>query len=214
MNYENCIDKLTVYFSSSKYQREVVKAKEQFFGDIGINERDTGDFERNLNLFFDWYLFTRSLQGTLLTPAKMALDLEGFQMTDEERPYFEGLAEARYGLFEYIKTKGNDHYAKNLLTGEKIVVKNSKLTMFTPKGSIFSTHFVKDQNTNYFTTGMICHPLETKKFILQEIKKIQKGNYEDQWKMIIHLIKMYFKLERYPHVDHQQIYSLNSAVRF
>jgi len=214
MNYEACIDKLTVYFSSSKYQKEVVKAKEQFFGDIGINERDTGDFERNLNLFFDWYLFTRPLQGTLLTPAKMALNLDGFEITPEERPFFEALSMARYGLFEYQKSRGNDHYAKNVMTGEKIVVKNSKVNMLTPRGSIFSTHFIKDNNTNYFTNGMICHPLETKKFILQQAKQSQSTGYDEQSQMIIHLIKMYFKLERYPHVDHQQIYSLNSAVRF
>ncbi len=214
MSYETCIDRLTVYFSSAKYQREVVKAKEQFFSDIGINEKDTGDFERNLDLFFDWYLFTRPLQGTLLTPAKMALNLDGFDITAEERPYFEALAESRYCLFEYIKTKGTDHYAKNIVTGDKVTVKNSTVTMLTPKGSIFSTHFAKDAQTNYFTKGMICHPLESKKFIVGEAKKMKDMTMEQQSKIIIHLIKLYFKLERYPHVNQEQIYSNNSSVRF
>jgi len=214
MNYENCIDRLTVYFSSAKYQREVVKAKEQFFADIGINEKDTGDFERNLNLFFDWYLFTRPLQGTLLTPAKMALNLDGFEITPEERPFFEALSEARYGLFEYIKSKGNDHYAKNIITGDKVTVKNSKVNMLIPKGSIFSTHFAKDAQTNFFTSGLICHPIESKKFIQTEAKKMKDMTREQQSQIIIHLIKLYFKLERYPHVNQEQIYSNNSSVRF
>lgn len=214
MNYETCIDRLTVYFSSAKYQREVVKAKEQFFADIGINDKDTGDFERNLNLFFDWYLFSRPLQGTLLTPAKMALNLDGFDITAEERPYFEALSEARYGLFEYIKSKGNDHYAKNIVTNDKVIVKGSKITMITPKGSIFSTHFAKDSSTNFFTNGIICHPVESKKYIVSEAKKMKDMTSEQQSQIIIHLIKLYFKLERYPHVNQEQIYSNNSSVRF
>lgn len=214
MSYESCIERLTEYFSSAKYQKEVVKAKEQFFGDIGINEKDTGDFERNLNLFFDWYLLTRPLQGTLLTPAKMALNLDGFEISAEEKPYFEALSEARYGLFEYIKSKGNDHYAKNIVTNDKIIVKNSGVNMLVPKGSVFSTHFAKDSGTNYFTTGIICHPLETKKFIQAEAKRMKDLSPEQQARIIVHLIKLYYKLERYPHVDQEQIYSNNSAVRF
>jgi hypothetical protein len=215
MSYETCIDRLTVYFSSAKYQREVVKAKEQFFADIGINEKDTGDFERNLNLFFDWYLFTRPLQGTLLTPAKMALNLDGFEITAEERPFFEALAEAKYCLFEYLKSKGNDHYAKNIVTNDKVVVKNSNVNMLmTPKGSIFSTHFAKDGGTNFFTSGIICHPVDSKKFIVSEAKKLKGTTTEQQSQVIIHLIKLYFKLERYPHVNQEQIYSNNSSVRF
>lgn len=214
MSYEQCLEKLTEYFSSSKYQKEVVKAKEQFFGDIGVSETDTTDFERHLILFFDWYLLTRNLQGTLLTPAKMALDLEGFVITPEERPFYEALSQARFSLFEYSKSKGQDHYARNLFTGEKIVVKKSTVNFLIPKGTIFSTHYVSDKQNNFFTNGLICHPLETRKFILEQIKKAQKQSYEEQVTLIYSLTRMYFKLDRYPHVTHQQIYSLNSAVRF
>jgi hypothetical protein len=214
MNYESCLEKLTEYFSSSKYQKEVVKAKEQFFGDIGVSETDTSDFERHLTLFFDWYLLTRALQGTLLTPAKMSLNLEGFEITTESRPFYEALAGARFSLFEYSKSKGQDHYARNLFTGEKIVVKKSLVNFLLPKGSIFSTHYVADKQNNFFTNGLICHPLETRKFIMEQAKKAQKQSYEEQVALIYSLTRMYFKLDRYPHVTHQQIYSLNSAVRF
>jgi hypothetical protein len=214
MSYESCIERLVQYFSSAKYQREVIRAREEFFGNIGVNDSESGDFERNLNLFFDWYLFTRTLDGTLLTPAKMALNLEGFKISPEERPYFDALAEASYGLFEYIKTKGEDHYGKDLITGEKLVVKSSKVNMLTPKGSIFSTHFVKDGHNNFFSTGMIFHPVEAKKFITQQIKKIKSAPPEEHWELVNQLTKMYFRLERYPHLNHEQIYSANSAVRF
>ncbi len=214
MHYDQFLEKLTEYFSSSKYQKEVVKAKEQFFGDIGVSETDTSDFERHLTLFFDWYLLTRPLQGTLLTPAKMALNLEGFEMSQDSRPFYEGLAGARFALFEYIKSKGQDHYAKNLFTGEKVVVKKSSVHFLIPKGTIFSTHYVSDKQNNFFTSGLVCHPLETRKFILEQAKKAQKVSYEEQVALIYSLTRMYFKLDRYPHVTHQQIYSLNSAVRF
>lgn len=214
MSYEQCLEKLTEYFSSSKYQKEVVKAKEQFFGDIGISETDTTDFERHLILFFDWYLLTRALKGTLLTPAKMALNLDGFEISQADRPYYEGFAGAQFSLFEYIKSKGQDHYAKNLFTGEKVIVKKSTVNFLIPKGTLFSTHFVSDKQNNFFTNGLICHPLETRKFILEQAKKAQKQSYEEQVALIYSLTRMYFKLDRYPHVTHQQIYSLNSTVRF
>lgn len=214
MSYEQCLEKLTDYFSSAKYQKEVVKAKEQFFGDIGISETDTSDFERHLTLFFDWYLLTRPVTGTLLTPAKMALNLDGFDMSTELRPFYEALAGARCALFEFVKSKGQDHYAKNLFTGEKVVVKMSTVNFLTPKGSIFSTHFANDKLNNFFANGVIFHPLETRKFILEQCKKAQKQSYEEQITLIYSLTRMYFKLDRYPHVTHQQIYSLTSAVRF
>jgi hypothetical protein len=214
MSYETCLEKLTEYFSSAKYQKEVVKAKEIFFGDIGVSETDTSDFERHLTLFFDWYLLTRPLQGTLLTPAKMALNLEGFEMTNELKPFYEALAGARFSLFEYMKSKGQDHYARNIFSGEKIVVKKSLVNFLLPKGSIFSTHFIMDKQNNFFTNGLICHPIETRKFIMEQAKKAQKQSYEEQVTLIYTLTRMYFKLDRYPHVTHQQIYNLNSNVRF
>lgn len=214
MSYEQCLETLTEYFSSAKYQKEVVKAKEQFFGDIGVSETDTSDFERHLTLFFDWYLLTRPVTGTLLTPAKMALNLDGFEISNELRPYYEALANSRCSLFEFIKSKGQDHYAKNLFTGEKVVVKKSSVNFLTPKGSIFSTHYTNDKQNNFFTNGVVFHPLETRKFILEQCKKAQKQSYEEQVVLIYNLTRMYFKLDRYPHVTHQQIYSLNSAVRF
>lgn len=213
MTYDRCIEKLTEYFSGSKYKAEVVKAKEGFFNDIGLNETDTGDFERNLNLFFDWYLFTRPLKGTLLTPAKLALNLDGFTMTPEERPFFEGMADARFSLFEYIKTKGKDHYIKDLLENKKITIKDSSVVLAINKGSIFSAHVVVDGKNNYISTGVVCHPLEVRKFIIDRIKQTS-SSYEERWQLIVQLIKMYFKLDRYPHVKHTQIYSDSTNMRF
>jgi hypothetical protein len=213
MTYDSCIEKLTEYFSGPKYKAEVVKAKEGFFNDIGLNETDTGDFEHNVNLFFDWYLFTRPLKGTLLTPAKLALNLEGFQITPEEQPFFESMAEARFSLFEYIKTKGSDHYVKDLLEGKKITIKNSSVVLAINKGAIFSAHVIVDGKDNYLSTGLIVHPLEVRKFIVDQIKQTSTS-YEDRWQLIVQLIKMYFKLDRYPHVKHSQIYSETTNMRF
>lgn len=213
MTYDRCIEKLTEYFSSTKYKPEVVKAKEGFFSDIGLNESDTGDFERNLNLFFDWYLFTRPLKGTLLTPAKLALNLDGFSIASDEKPFFEGMADARFSLFEYIKTKGKDHYVKDLLENKKITIKDSSVVLAMNKGSIFSAHVIVDGKNNYLSTGIVCHPLEVRKFIIDRIKQTS-SSYEERWQLIVQLIKMYFKLDRYPHVKHTQIYSDSTTMRF
>ncbi len=213
MTYDHCIEKLTEYFSGSKYKAEVIKAKEGFFNDIGLNESDTGDFERNLNLFFDWYLFTRPLKGTLLTPAKLALNLDGFPLSADEKPFFEAMAEARFSLFEYIKTKGSDHYVKDLLENKKITIKNSSVVLAMNKRSIFSAHVVVDNKNNYLSSAIVCHPLEVRKFIIDRIKKTST-NYEERWQLIVQLIKMYFKLDRYPHVKHTQIYSDSTNMRF
>ena len=72
MNYSEAIEKLTICFASSRYEKDLIKAKRVFFKDVGINDRESESFERWMNLFFDWYLFSRLyLEPVKLRPKKL-----------------------------------------------------------------------------------------------------------------------------------------------
>lgn len=214
MSYESCFERLTLYFSSVKYRGELVGAKENFFGEAGVDGTENQEFEQKHNLFYDWYLLTRPLEGTLLTPSQMALDLDGFEISEEERPYFEALSKARYSIFEFLKTKDKDHYVKNLFTGQKTVVKNSTVTIVAEKGAIFNTHLIFDGKDNAFSQSMVFHPAEVRRFILDQVKKLKKSTHEEQAELAMRLTKMYFKHEKYPHVGFEKIYNLDNPMRF
>ena len=78
MKYWDAIEKLTVYFSGEKYQDEVITAKREFFGDVGIDDKESDRYEQWMNLFFDWYLFSRPLSGSDLPPAQFAMEIDTF----------------------------------------------------------------------------------------------------------------------------------------
>ena len=77
----------------------------------------------------------------------------------------------------------------------------------------FSAHVIVDGKNNHLCAGIVCHPLEVRKFIIEQIKQTS-SSYEERWQLIVQLIKMYFKLDRYPHVKHTQIYSESTNMRF
>lgn len=212
VNYEACLEQLTVYFSSDKYRGELVDAKELFFSEAGLADAEEHEFEHKHNLFFDWYLLTRPLQGTVLTPAQMALDLDSFSISEEQRSCYEALAQAKYGVFEYIKSRGTTHYIKDLFTRKKITVKNSSVNLIAEKGAIFNTHVIIDGADNAFSMGMIFHPLEANKFILEQIRKNKKANEEELGNLAASFAKMYYMYEKYSHVGTTKIYSLNSPI--
>jgi hypothetical protein len=78
MNYGDAIEKLSVYFSSPTYEPEILQAKSGFFGDVGVDDKESERYEQWMNIFFDWYLFTRPISGTSLPPANMLWKLMSF----------------------------------------------------------------------------------------------------------------------------------------
>ena len=74
MNYGDAIEKLSVYFSSPTYEPEILQAKSGFFGDVGVDDKESERYEQWLTIL------QAQLQGETLTKRMLdnALASNGF----------------------------------------------------------------------------------------------------------------------------------------
>jgi hypothetical protein len=217
MNYEPLIDRLMQHYTSGRYLPEVQAAKEQFFEKAGTFDEMSLDFESKMAQFVDWYLFSRRMNLTGEVAAEMALDDPGFAMTPEDRVAYLNLRNSRHSLFEYQRLKGSDVHIRDLFTGFKYTIHNSRVTQGFNKEEFFEARLVPAPDGFVFASSFCFHPAVVAKFIQQEIKRISGLPDEEQGRareeLIARLFKMKHKHEQYRHLDVQQIYSNDSKLR-
>ncbi len=215
MNYGDAIEKLSVYFSSPTYESEVLQAKSHFFADVGVDDKESERYEQWMNIFFDWYLFTRPISGTTLPPAQYALEIDEFQqLHGDEKRVFSNLAKSEHSLLQFIKIKGDFVFFKDLFRKRKVKVVNNEFVLTLEKGDICDARLIPDEDHYFFTKGFCNHPLEANKFILKQVKALKKATEEEQSAFQLELLRMFFKMEQYSHLKCEQIYTRDSKVRF
>ncbi len=213
MNHETLIDEILHHFSTGSFAGEVMNAKKQFFELAGVFDEESGEFEQKMTQFIDWYLFTRPLSFSGLTPIQMVEQGQGNffpqQSTSEE---IQALVRGRHSIFEFIKIKNSDVYLRDQFTGEKIIIKNSSVTVGFEKDHLFETRLFPQNDTFVFGASFCIHPPKASRYILKEIKRVKKikdNNEKEREKeaLLIKLFKMRYKFEQYKHVDLQEIYT-------
>ena len=215
MNYGDAIEKLSVYFSAPSYENEVLKAKSEFFGDVGVDDKESERYEQWMNIFFDWYLFTRPISGTTLPPSQYALEIDEFQqLHGDEKRVFSNLARSEHSLLQFIKVRGDFAFFKDIFRRRKVKVVNNEFVITLEKGDICDARVIPDEDHFFFTKGFCVHPIEANRFILKESKALKKADEKDQQAFQIELLRMFFKLQQYSHLKCDAIYSRDSKVRF
>jgi hypothetical protein len=215
MNYHDGIEKLSIYFSSPQYENEVLNAKKEFFGEVGIDDKESDRYEQWMNIFFDWYLFTRPISGTNLPPSQFALEIDEFQqLHGDEKRIFNNLARSEHSLIQFIKIKGDFVYFADLFRRKKIKVLNNEFSLTLEKGTICDARLIPEDKCFVFSKGFCAHPREVNKFILKEIKRLKKSSPKEQNDFQLELIRMFFKMEQYSHLKFEQVYTRDSKVRF
>ena len=217
MNYEPYIERLMQHYTSPAYLSEVEAAKEDFFEKAGTFDEASLDFELKMAQFVDWYLFTRKMVGSGLSAIEMVLDDAQFSSHADERGIFLNLRNSRHSLFEFQKLKGNDVYIKDLFTGFKYTIRDSRLTQGFNTDEYFEARLVPDNGGFVFSSSFCFHPTVVSGFISKEVKRINKLTEEEQAQareeFVARLFKMKNKHEQYRHLDIQQIYSNASRLR-
>ena len=208
--YYEFIEKILQHFAGNNFKDEVRVAKSQFFDNAGILDEKAPSFELRMNQFFDWYFFTRELVGIGDTPLNSFHMARELRFSPEEISRIEKLKAHRHGLFEFLKIKGNDVYIKDLITGDKLIVKQSPWVYGFDSDEIFEARLIPHEDTWIFTKGFCFHPAEARKYILGEIKRYQKDSDLDSDDMMLKLIRMRYKFERYRHVKVELIYTNES----
>ena len=215
MIYREAIEKLSIYFTNNKYKDEVLSAKRVFFGDVGIDDKESNQYEQWMNIFFDWYLFSRPITGSSLPPASFAMEIDEFQqLLGEDKSLFKKLAQSEHCLLQFIKVKGEYAYFKDLFRRRKCKIVNNEFTITLEKGNICDARLIPEEDFFCFTNGFCVHPPEANSFILKEVKKMKKASEDDHEAFQIELLRMFFKMEQYSHLKLDQVYTKESKVRF
>lgn len=213
--YDDLIDRLILFFTGDRFRADVTAGKKEFFDEAGIMDEENQVFEMRMTQFLEWYLFTRKLNESGLTPAVYALELEEFEMTSQERPSFENLAAVRHGLFEFLKIRGDDIHIKDLWLNKKIVISNSPINIGFNRDEIFDARLIPVGESFRFSRAFCFHPAEAGKYILTEIKRIRKlENPVEQEAFMLRLLKMRYKYEQYRHLKLDYVYTNEKKVRF
>ena len=217
MNYEPLIEKLMQHYTSSRYMPEVEAAKSDFFERAGTFDEASLDFEPKMAQFTDWYLFTRKMEASGRAPIEMVLDDPAYPIAENERAHYLNLRNSRHSLFEFSKLKGDDVYIRDLFTGFKYVIRQSRMTQGFSKDEYFEARLIPHDGNFVFSNAFTFHPGVISKFILKEVKRLIKLPEEEQAQareeLIARLFKMKHKHEQYRHLDIHQIYSNESKLR-
>lgn len=213
--YDELMDRLTLYFTGDDYRTDVTTAKKEFFDEAGVMDEESQAFEMRMTQFLEWYLFTRPLASAGITPAQYALQLEEFEMTPEERPAFENLANMRHSMFEFLKIRGDDIYIKDLFLNKKIIIHNSPIRIGFSREEIFDARLIPDGENFHFSKAFAFHPAEASKYILSEVKKLRKLEDRPQEEaFMLRLLKMRYKYEQYRHLKLEYVYTNEKKVKF
>lgn len=217
MNYEPFIEKLMQHYTGQRYLNEVEAAKGDFFERAGSFDEASVDFELKMAQFTDWYLFSRHMQTSGRASIEMVLDDPHFAIQENERPLYLNLRNSRHSLFEFQKLKGDDVYIRDLFTGFKYVIRQSRVTQGFNKDEYFEARLIPYEGGFVFSNSFCFHPSVVSKFIQKEVKRVNKLPEEEQAQaredLISRLFKMKNKHEQYRHLDIQQIYSNESKLK-
>ncbi len=205
--YFQLIEKILAHFAGENFKEEVRQAKSEFFDNAGILDEHSDQFELRMSQFFDWYFFTREMKGYAQTPLEAAYMARELRFSAEEQILIERLRQHRHSLFQFIKLKGQDVTIKDLLLNKKIVVRQSPWTFGFDPEELFEARLIPHGENWIFTKGFCFHPLDAKKYILAEVKRHRKDADLNPEDMMLKLVKMRYKFERYRHVKIDMIYT-------
>lgn len=210
--YFQLMDKILQHFAGDLFKEEVRLAKSEFFDNAGILDEHSDHFELRMSQFFDWYFFTRELRGFAQTPLEAVFMARELRFAPDENRLIEKMKQHRHSIFQFIKLKDNHITIKDLIKNEKIVVKESPWTFGFDSDEYFEARLIPHEDSWIFTRGFCFHPADARKYILAEIKRHKKDPDLDPEEMMLKLVKMRYKFERYRHVKIDMIYSNESRL--
>lgn len=214
MIYDPILERIISYYTQNKYSQEVLEGKLEFFEKmIPTTEENTELYELRMSQFLDWYLFTRKLKSKSITPIQAAVQRGELAVSPTERPLYDNLLNAQHGLFEFVKSKGSDVHIKDLFTKKVHVIKNSHITAGFNKDELFDVRLIPYNESYIFTRGFCFHPVEAKKYIATETKKMKKATADERESLIMKLNRMRAKVDQYKHIGVDHIYSNESTFR-
>jgi hypothetical protein len=211
MNYDifkQSLQKLIGYYTNEDFAEELALARKEFFDNTGSLDENRPNYNLRMHQFYEWYFLTRPLKGYMKTPLAVCDQHRSLRLTDEDTETIALLLKTHeHSLFEYIKAKNDVIFIKNLMSGEKIEVQQDGLVFGFDSKEYFQARVVEVAGKRYFLDSFCFHPESSQKFILAELKTLQKNADLSLENFLLRLNKMRYKFEQYKHVKPELIYT-------
>jgi len=210
--FEILMEKILAVFAGPGFKDELSKSKKTFFESTVPNEENPELFDQRMSQFYDWYFFSRELDGFGQTPLEVCENSRELRFSQEEKNNLLLMRNHRHSLFQFLKLKDEDVHIHDLLKNQKLIVRKSRQIFAFDTDEFFEARLIPAGDTYVFSRGFCFHPASVKKFILNEVKKHRKNPDLDPEEFLLRLIKMRYKFEQYRHVKPELIYSDTSKV--
>ncbi|MFN8845711.1 MAG: hypothetical protein ACK5V3_02400 [Bdellovibrionales bacterium] len=211
-DFEMLMEKILKVFAGPQFQEELSRAKRNFFESTVPNEENPELFDQRMSQFYDWYFFTREMEGFGQTPLDVCEGSRELRFSSAEKSLLIAMRKHRHSIFQFLKLKGEDVYIKDLMRNEKLIVKKSRQIFGFDTEEFFEARLIPYEDSYVFARGFCFHPESAQKYIIGEIKKHKKNPDLNPEDFLLRLIKMRYKFEQYRHVKPEMIYSEDSKV--
>lgn len=211
MTYEvlkNSLQKLIGYYTQPQFSDELQMARREFFDNTGSLDENNPNYSLRMQQFYEWYFLTRPLNSYMKTPLTVCDQHRDLRLSAEDIWSIELLKQSQtHSIFEYIKSKDGVIHLRDLMSQKKIQVMQGQLVFGFDSREYFQARIVKIENLYYFLSSFCFHPESVQKFILSEVKLLQKNPDLSLESLLLRLNKMRYKFEQYRHVKPELIYA-------
>lgn len=202
-NVQACLDS-AMEFIASPSQVEKVLAAQRIYQDLtGLIDQDSEDYEFRMHCFYEWLLF--HYQSHNDQPALIVQ-----RATDTELA--SAFEKVNYGVFEYLGLNFSKQVVfKDLLHNKKIFLAKDHRPMEMIKGDIFIGRSLVYLQQDYLLYGILLLPLEIKRKLVRELKKVRKlTNGKDVENFLLLLEQLRNRWHHYPHVEANRFFDFSA----
>lgn len=210
--YHKYLEPVIEEFTTGEYYREVYNAKQEYFDKAGIVYEDDVEFEQRMNIFMDWYLFDRDLPGVDLPPIKYYYRKHKEQLSAEDAAIYKDFCSTLHSVYKLKRFRwfSGAMVVTDLFSHKSYTVEPGEMTRGFGRGDLFEARLIPFKGKYEFSRGFCFHPREMSSFILGEVKKVRFQDKARHTKLILQLAAMKLNHLRFPHIEIQHIYTLNS----
>lgn len=211
MNYEvlkSSLQRLIGYYTQPQFSDELLIARREFFDNTGALDENNSNYSLRMQQFYEWYFLTRPLSSYMQTPLSVCDQHRDLRLSAEDIWSVEQLKQSQvHSIFEYIKSKDGVIYLRDLMSQKKTQVMQGQLVFGFDSREYFQARIVKIDQQYHFLSSFCFHPESAQKFILTEVKRLQKNPDLSLETLLLRLNKMRYKFEQYRHVKPELIYA-------
>jgi len=211
--YQQQFDALIAFASADRFKEELLKAKDEYFAATGEIFEDDRSFETRMASFLDYFVFDRVLPQVGKTPAQAFLE-ESLGAGEQELSIRRGLLQTRHSLWEVRKLAPELVRLRDLFTSKDTDVYERRQPAGLKKGDLIEARLVPVEGRWVFSPAFCFHPVEAKKPIAREIKRLGKESPGFKPRDVIWAAaKMRLKWERYRNIAVTDIYAFERKKR-